>query len=254
MKFKFLFSILLVSNLLQAQSRSKDNHGLALNLNIGLLGQLSGGDLKARFGNNNAFSLSAELMTERGNWIFGGEYSYLAGKTVKEDPLVHLYNIIDPDQGNKIYGNDFQATSAFLRERGFWAGGYIGKLIPFNATHHRTGLRVTIGVGHLQHKIRLQDDTQSITQFENPYIKGYDRLTGGLYVSEFVGYQILSSNRRINFTIGFDFMQGFTKSMRDWDWDKKSKDTTAKRDYLNGLRMTWTLPFYIGENVEQIYY
>ncbi len=254
MKFKFLLSILLISSILQAQSRSKDNHGLALNCNIGLLGQLSGGDLKARFGNNNAFSVGAELMTERGNWILGGEYSYLAGKTVKEDPLVPLYNIIDPDQGSKIYGSDFQATDVFLRQRGFWAGAYVGKLIPFSANHHRTGLRVTLGVGHFQHKIRLQDDTRSIIQFDSPYSKGYDRLTGGLYISEFVGYQILSANRRINFTVGFDFMQGFTKSMRDWDWDKKSKDTTAKKDYLKGLRMTWTLPFYIGEKVEQIYY
>ncbi len=249
MKFKIFILFFLVTQVTIAQRRSKDNKGLVLLANFSVLGQVSGGDLKTRFGNNTALGIGSELVTQKGNWIFGGEFAYLSGKKVKEDPVTTLYNI-----EKQIYGSDLQATSVFFRQRGYWAGGYVGKLIPISANNQRSGIRVTIGLGHMQHKIRIQDDTQTIVQFDAGYDRGYDRLSGGLYLSEFVGYQILSKNRRINMTIGFDFMQGFTKSMRDWDWDKKSKDTTARKDLLSGLRLNWSLPFYIGEKSEEIYY
>ena len=249
MKYKIILLFIFLAQLGQAQRRSKDNKGLALLVNMNAMVQKPGGNMKDRYGNNNAFGLGLELMTDKGNWIFGGEFNYLAGKKVKENPITSLYNVED-----KIYGGDFQATNIFLRERGYWLGGYIGKLIPISAYNQRSGIRVTVGVGHIQHKIRIQDDTKTVVQLEKPYVYGYDRLTGGLYLSEFVGYQVLSKNRLINFTIGFDFMQGFTKSMRDWDWDKKSKDITARKDLLSGLRVNWTLPFYIGEKSEEIFY
>lgn len=249
MKFKLILLLLLGFSVnSDAQRISKGNDGLALLLNAGGQYQLSGGTLKERYGNNTAFGLGAEFMTQRGNWIIGGQYNYLNGKDVKENPLQKIYNVDE-----FIYGGDFQPTKILLRQRGWWAGGYIGKLIPVT-NNHRQGIRITLGVGHMQHKIRIQDDTKTVVQLEYPYAAGYDRLSGGLYVSEFIGYQLLSQNRRANFTIGFDFMQGFTKSMRDWDWDLKAKDTRARRDLLSGLRVQWTLPFYIGEKSEEIYY
>lgn len=229
--------------------RVMNNTGFAIISNFGVAGQLSGGDLKQRFGNNFAAYFGLEGMTQKGNWIFGTEIGYLAGKEVKENPISKLYNVSD-----KIYGGDFQTTDVFLRERGTWFGGYIGKLIPLKANNKRSGIRITVGVGQLRHKIRIQDDTKSIVQFDKPYIYGYDRLTGGFYLSEFVGYQILSPNRRMNFTFGFDFMQGFTKSWRDWDWDLKSKNTTKRMDLLSGFKVAWSLPFYVGENAEEIFY
>lgn len=249
MKFNYTFLLLLLSLFAKAQSRSYDNKGFALIPSIGLSTHTPGGDLKKRFGQSTAFHLATEGLTEKGNWIFGGEFSYFFGKKVKENPITPLYNVDD-----LIFGGDFQPTNIFLRERGFWAGAYLGKLIPINKNNQRTGIRVTMGIGHLQHRIRIQDDTKSVVQIDEPYSQGYDRLTGGLYLSEFIGYQILSKNRRINLTIGFDFMQGFTKSMRDWDWDKKSKDTTKRLDLFNGMRLMWSLPFYIGEKSEEIYY
>lgn len=249
MKFNYTIILVLFSLVAKAQKRSYDNQGFAIIPSIGLSTHTPGGDLKKRFGQSTSFQLNTEVMTDKGNWIVGGEFGYFFGKKVKENPLTALYNI-----DGYIFGGDFQPTSVFLRERGLWAGGYLGKLIPINKDNQRAGIRVTVGLGYLQHRIRIQDDTKTVVQIDKPYSEGYDRLTGGLYLSQFIGYQILSKNRRINLTIGFDFMQGFTQSKRDWDWDKKSKDTTKRLDLLSGLRFMWSLPFYVGENAEEIYY
>lgn len=249
LRYLFLFVLIGILNYSFAQRISKDNKGLVLTVNFSLLSQISGGDLKNRYGNSSAPNISIDLMTEQGNWIIGGEFGYIFGRTVKEDPLRKIYNL-----PGKLYGTDFVATEVFLRERGLWTGGYIGKLFSTNQSNHRSGIRVSLGLGHLQHKIRLQDDTKSIVQLDQPYIRGYDRLTGGWYISEFIGYQHLSKNRRVNLMIGFDFMQGFTTSWRDWDWDLKSKNTSKRLDLLSGIRASWSLPFYIGEPAEEIYY
>jgi hypothetical protein len=249
MKFKSTILCLFLFFVSYAQKRSYDNKGFAIIPNIGLSTHLPGGDMKARYGTSTAFHISTESMTDRGNWILGGEFGYFFGRKVKENPLKGLYNVDE-----LIFGGDFQPTNVFLRERGLWAGGYFGKLIPISMDNQRSGIRVTIGLGHLRHRIRIQDDTKTVVQIDKPYSQGYDRLTGGLYLSQFIGYQHLSKNRRINTTIGFDLMQGFTKSMRDWDWDKKSKDTTRRLDLLSGMRLMWSLPFYIGEKAEDIYY
>ncbi|MFZ4544939.1 MAG: hypothetical protein ACOYOA_12875 [Saprospiraceae bacterium] len=249
MKANLVLILFLTIQIASAQRITRDNKGLALTANFSLLGQIAGGDLKTRFGNSSAPNLSIDLMTDRGNWIGGAEFGYIFGRTVKEDPLTKIYNL-----SGKIYGTDFVATEIFLRQRGFWTGAYLGKLIPVSSVNKRSGIRLTIGFGNIQHKIRLQDDTKSVVQLDSPYNKGYDRLTGGWYVSEFIGYQHLSKNRRVNLMIGFDFMQGFTKSWRDWDWDLKSKNTEQRLDLLSGIRVGWSLPFYIGEASEEIYY
>lgn len=237
----FIFAFLFASFFTKAQHNATKGVALLANFNYGI--GKPGKDLAVRFGMSSAAGVGVEMLGNKTNLIIGADFSYFFSKKVNEDPLIKLVNY-----DTYIYGNDKGLSSYLLRERGFVMQGYVGKLFVFDKkAANRSGIRVTFGAGYMQHKIRLQDDSRSIAQFSGDYKKGYDRLTGGLSLSQYVGYQYLSNNRRINFSLGFDFSQGFTKSLRDWDFDLKSKNTTPRLDLLYGMRATLILPFYLGD-------
>ena len=221
------------------------NKGKAILLQMSFAAHIPGGDMASRFGRNLAFGGGLEHITAN-NWIFGAEGHYLFGSTVKEDPLA----IIRTDEGD-IIGNDMLVASVVLRQRGFYAGAVGGKLLTFS--DKRSGLRLTFGAGLLRHYIRVQDDTRTVTQITGDYLKGYDRLTGGLALQQFVGWQHLGSQRRSNWMIGLEFNQGFTHSLRDWDFTERRKLDGSRIDLRIGIRAAWALPFY-QKKASEIFY
>ncbi len=234
---------------LSAQPSEKDNVGGALLINITYAYQIPAGDLVNRFGSSGAIGGGVEYMTGKHNIILGVESFYFFGNTVKEDVLIGLRG-----SDNQIIGNNRTFAQVQLREGGFYLGGSIGKLFPLSASNRRSGIRLTVGAGFMQHKIRVLDDTRSVIQIDDIYVKGYDRLSNGLALNQFIGYQYLSKNRRVNLTIGFEFTQAFTESRRDFDFQMMRKDDRKRTDLLNGIKIGWTLPFYIGEDPDTKFY
>ena len=41
------------------------------------------------------------------------------------------------------------------------------------------------------------------------YLKYYDRLTVGVLLKQYIGYQNMSNNKLVNFTIGIEIIEGF---------------------------------------------
>ena len=221
------------------------NKGKAILTHITFGVHLPAGDMADRFGRDLNVGGAVEYLTSN-NFLFGVEGHYIFGTNVKEDPL----EILRTPEGD-IIGSDLTVASVVLRERGFYAGGMVGKLFTFN--EKRSGIRLTFGAGVLRHHIRVQDDNNSVTQITGEYAKGYDRLTGGFALNQFIGWQQLAGNRRSNWIAGFEFNQGFTKSLRDWDFNDMRKLDGSRLDLRFGVRLAWTLPFYIGEP-EKIFY
>ncbi|MBP7184452.1 MAG: hypothetical protein KBA06_03010 [Saprospiraceae bacterium] len=206
-------------------------------------------DLADRFGRNLSIGGGVEFINKH-HYIFGIDGYYLFGQIVKEDPLAQLRTY----DGGIIGAND-AFTSLVLRERGYFIGATLGKIFQFNPkSSSRSGIRVAITGGMLQHKIRIQDDYKNAPQVAGNYVKGYDRLTNGPALRGFIGYQYLSSNKLINLKIGFDYTIGFTKSKRAYDYDLMSADTKQRTDILYGLRIGWILPFYLVKEAGDIYY
>lgn len=224
---------------------ARPNTGPAILTHFSVGFQLPAGDMADRFGANGSFGGGAEWITP-GNFILGLDGHYIFGGTVKEDPLA----ILRTPEGDIIGGNQLIADVA-LRERGYYIGGLIGKLFPMGA--HRSGIRVSLGAGMLTHWIRLQDNSSTVVQITGDYAKGYDRRTGGLMLQQFVGWQHLSDNRRSNWMVGLEFGQGFTQSLRSWDFSEMRKLDEKRTDLRFGIRLTWTLPFYMS-GAENIYY
>jgi len=231
----------------QEQESLRINNGNIFSFDFAYGFHLPGGDMKDRFGRNNDVGGALEYMTDKGNWIFGVRGGYLFGKVVKEDVLADFRTT----DGN-IIGSSATYANVALLERGIYTNIEFGKLIGLVPGNPRSGLRLTIGMGVLQHKIRLEEDRASfVPQIVNDYAKGYDRLSNGFAITEFIGYQHMANNRLINFFAGFEFIQAFTQNRRDWDFALERKDDKKRKDFLVGFKAGWILPFYISPKASE---
>ncbi|MEL6718017.1 MAG: hypothetical protein AAFO82_02820 [Bacteroidota bacterium] len=246
----FSFLCLLVLNpTIEAQSNPKLNEGNGILFNFSYGYQFPFEDMANRFGNNGVLHTGVEYWTKN-NFLLGVEGSFLFGSVVKQDVIASLRT-----EEGFIIGNDRDVADVQLRERGFYTGGLIGKLFPLLEDNTRSGIRATIGLGLLQHKIHIQDDPQrDVASLTKELKKGYDRLSNGLALTQFIGYQHLANDRQLNFSAGVEFIQGFTQNRRSFDFDTQMKDTTKRLDVLLALRITWVLPLYLNETAEDIIY
>lgn len=253
MKFNIILFFALVQGLAVYGQRFQEhpdleeprNKGKAILLHVSFGAQIPGADLADRFGVNGVYGGGLDFMTKN-NYFIGFEGHAIFGQKVKEDPLA----ILRTPEGY-IIGNNTALSSVLLRERGMYLGGAIGKL--FTLKEARKGIRVSLGAGWFQHRIRVQDADRTLTQVTGDYAKGYDRLTGGLAFNQFIGWQKLGKLKRSNFMIGFEFNQGLTETRRDWDFTEMKKLTGKRLDLRFGIKAAWTMPFYVGNSSEIFY-
>lgn len=201
--------------------------------------QFPNADLAKRFGNNSSIGSSFHIKT-KSNIIFGLEGAFMFGNKVKEPNLMHG---IKTSQGEII---DQQGIYAEIRlfERGFNVMAKGGKLLPLFGPNPNSGLAVIGGLGFLQHKIRLENPENTAPQIKDDYKKGYDRLSNGLATSLFIGYYNMSNSRLLNFFIGGEVMQAWTKNRRTYNFDIMGKDDKLYNDRLFSIKFGWMLPLY----------
>ncbi|MDP2388252.1 MAG: hypothetical protein Q8M29_17895 [Bacteroidota bacterium] len=211
-----------------------------------LSGQLAAGDLKTRFGNTMSVGIPFMWKTKK-NWVIGIEGSYFFGKTVNENSL----STIQTAEGT-ITANDGAPGRLRINERGLNLYVTGGKILPFWNPNKNCGPLVSVGVGYMQHKINIYDIGKNLPQIKGDLRKGYDRLTGGVAFTQFVGYMYLSKNRLTNFYAGFEFNEGFTKGLRGVQYDTMASDGAKRTDIQIGFRVGWVLPLY--RRVKDYYY
>ncbi len=251
MKIKFFFCLIPIFFFqlsgVSAQNRNIDSLSVFL-INTSYNFQIPGGDFADRFGTSTSIGLGFDLITSK-NYIFGTNHEFIFGPHVKEDVLSNLRT-----NDGKIIGSDQLLTNVFLRERGLSSTVFFGKLIPISKSNRRSGIRFTLGPGFLVHKMRLLDEKKTVPQVKGDYAYGYDRLTWGFSASEFIGYQYLSKDNRINFFVGVEFIQGFTKNQRAYDFNTMKHDEKKRLDLLFNFKATWSLPFYLNDYGEDLSY
>ena len=236
-------------NLAQVDPASKLNEdaGVLIGLDYGY--NLVGADMHDRFGNNLEFGTKLSYLFKNSTWNIGIKASYFFGDSVKQDVVENLRDI-----NGFILGINGDYAQVKLRQRGFLVGAFISKIFAVGNVNSRSGIRLDLGLNLMQHWIRLQDDYNTVAQFNDPYNKGYDRLTNGFALSEFVGYQYLSKNKRVNLYGGFEFTQAWTRSRREYDFATQSQLLEGRLDLMNGLKVGIILPIYIESQPDEIYY
>lgn len=204
-------------------------------------GNLTGGDLKDRYGFLNHVGLLAGYKTNQ-NWFWGIDGNFLFGNRINmSDPLAALR-----DSKGNITDENGDIAAVIYNSRGFNANVAVGKVFPVLSPNANSGLFVHVGGGILAHKLRIETNSQVVPAIEGDYLKGYDRLTMGFNSHQFIGYSFMANQGFINFYGGFYAQQGFTRNMRTINYDQPdvpvSKD--LRLDLQFGLKFGWMIPIY----------
>ncbi len=202
--------------------------------------QLPGNDLAVRFGNNSMIG-GGFLYKFKSNLVLGAEGGFLFSENVKNES--QYLELIGTGDGNVI-SQAGAFAGVFFHQRGFNLNARFGGIIPVFGPNPNSGILLMGGAGMLQHKIRIEIEDNNAPQLEGNYKKGYDRLTNGPSISQFIGYVFFHNERTINFHIGLEFTQAWTQSRRPYDFDRMQPDTQKRFDTLWGIRVGWILPLY----------
>lgn len=222
----------------KAQAPKKDSASSGVMFNFSYAAQLPGGDLAKRFGFSSDIQLGVYYKSHT-NWLIGAQGGAIFGNILRE---TGMFDSIATKDGNLI-ANDGNYAQVHYFERGYHVQLSVGKVVPLSKKNLNSGLIGIVGVGYLRHHIRIETPADWTPQASKSYLQGYDRLTAGFCISEFIGYQYMGKHRIINFFAGLDFTQGFTKSLR-YDFDLMSKNNKLRYDLLNGIRVGWILPVF----------
>jgi len=242
-KNKYIYGIAItlctIPNLVFGQASIRDSVVFSPLLDFSYAIQFPGGDMQERFGINSSLS-STFFIKDKKNWLYGIGGSFMFGGDVKEDEFLQTLS----DENGVIPGISGLYSNVILLERGFTLEAKFGKILPVFGPNDNSGLMIYASAGYIQHKIRIEERNGEVPLLLNDYAKGYDRLSGGLMTGQFIGYRHLGNKRLLNFFVGFEMKQGFTRSLRGYNYDTKQEDNESRLDLLYGVRLGITLPFY----------
>lgn len=210
-------------------------------------GQLPAGNLSDRFGANASIGAGYFYKTKSG-WLWGADFQYLFGNSVREDSILDNLRASNGEILNE-YG---EYANVIISESGYYTGIKTGKIFPVSKSYPNSGILFTAGIGFLEHKIRIDNQSNNAPQILGDYKKGYDRLTNGLGSQFFLGYLHIGKNQLANFYGGIEFTQAWTQNRRSINLDTRVQDTTKRIDQLWGIRFGWIIPIY--RNVSSDYY
>ncbi len=248
--FYFILSSFLISISVFAQSSLQDTLVNFFMMRVNYTYQVPLADMANRFGGNSALGIGVGMKFGK-NIFLGAEGGFMFGRNVKE------FNILDgiTDANGFLIGSSGLYTDYAFSEKGFSMQAQVGKIFSFAQPNANSGLMALFGVGFLQHKISIDTDEEEFPAIDKTYRKGYDRLTNGFMLSQFIGYFYIDARKkRINFYGGIEIQEAFTKNRRSWNFDENRKDDSARKDILVGLKLGWIIPFYISQTEKYYYY
>lgn len=200
-------------------------------------------DLNDRFGVFTTVGLGFGVKTETNKYI-GFRLTLLTGAEVQEPDL--LSNLLT-SSGEII---DNQGDVAFITISGRGAilgihgGVIIPSVLPFKSSNPNSGLFLRGGIGSIHHRIGFAFTENHITQLEDPYLAGYDRLSWGAYASGFIGYWYMDENRRFNAFVGVYGFASRSYPMRTSNFDTGIPDIEPRFDVGLGIELGWVVHMY----------
>jgi hypothetical protein len=219
-----------------------ENNGNALLITVHYTAMFPFKDVAKRFGFTSGIGGAFTYQLKHRIHV-GAEGSFLFGKTVKEQGILDHITTAD---GYFINADDNSLTTVFLQERGMILKAVVGKTIPFSRKNpdNHSGILFLTGIGYMQHKILIDPRAAAIPQLNKTYRKGYDRLTSGVCISQFVGAILLKRKKFVSLYGGFQVDAGFTKSQRNWNFDTNSADKAKRIDLFLSVKVAWIIPVF----------
>ena len=234
---------------LQAQVNPKDSLSFSMFFPSYSM-DLPGADMKERFGLSNTIGAGYTYLFKN-RWMISAEGNFIFGHYLKNYGSI-LSNISTKD-GQIIDQNGVFASLA-ISERGYSFFLKAGHLIPLAGPNPNSGLILMAGGGMLQHKYRIENSDNAAPQLRGDYKKGYDHLCNGPAVTEFIGYQYIGNDKKINFFAGLEFIQAWTQSRRAYYFNEMKVPDEKRFDMLSGIKLGWIVPLYRKTGHEFYYY
>lgn len=231
--------LLLCITMAQAQVNLKDSCVSAHLIQVDIGTGMPAFDMAERFGPHALAGGGYQYKSDE-NWLVGFNAAFIFGSRVREDSL---FNNIRTASGYVI-GSDGLLYDPILWESGFNGKVEFGKITNIWGVNPNSGLAFTGGIGFLQHKIWIYIDEAIVPQLSPSYRVGYDRLSNGLMLSQYIGYYFFSTKYFVNFRGGIEIMEAFTKNRRSINYDTRLADTDMRFDMLINLKVSWNLPVY----------
>ncbi len=240
----FLITVLLAVSFVSHSQRNVADSAIGTPwIGVQYGGNWTGGDLAQRYGFLHHVGFYAGYKTKN-NWMYGLDANFMfgSGKTVRlEGVFDHLLD---------SYGNitDINGDIALVQAlpRGMVINATVGKIFPVISPNPNSGPMVQFGAGWMVHRLRVETQEQVVPQLELDYRKGYDRLTSGINIHQFIGYGFLANGGAWNFYGGFYFNEAFTYNRRTINFDQPDTpvSTDLRIDLQYGFKVGWLIPFY----------
>jgi len=209
--------------------------------------ELPAGILAKSFGGDSKIGASFWKKTKH-NVIYGIEYDYIFGSTVKINPL----DSIVTSQGFLIDNAGQFAQNVQVFERGHFVMLKAGKIFRGLGPNPSCGLFLLGGIGFWYHQVYYYWNGDQPSPVLGNYLYGYERITYGPALSESFGYINFSNNKRINFSIALEADQGLTQEP-GYEYDVLKFDNSTHFDMTFGIKGTWYFPVY-KRATEKYYY
>ncbi|MDP5171092.1 MAG: hypothetical protein NWR72_12680 [Bacteroidia bacterium] len=252
MKKNTLFSILFLlaspSVLLAQQSIADSTTQMAL-LEVTYRGGIPGGDLADRFG-------YLSLIGIQGGVKFKNNFYLSAGLQLLFGDVVREFDVFEKilDSSGLLIGDQGLLTDYRVNAAGWMLPVTVGKIFPIFPGHNpNSGIYVEVGGQYIRHRLGFEAYDDDVTQLTGDYRKGYDRLTAGFGMRESIGYTFFDSRGYVNFSLGFDFSQNFTRGQRSIQFDTGLPNDQKRMDLLAGIRFSWIYPIY-QRSPDRVYY
>lgn len=241
-----LFTLIVVlSSNAQKNFKTDKVNGILIGVNYQF--QFPFANMASRFGFNHMVGAGVDYKIK--SWTVGVSGGFLFGSRVKGDVIAAIRT-----KDGFVINTEGVATSVFLYERGWRTGLELGRIVSFKKPNANSGLYFKLSLGYLQHKIVINSNAKQVPQLNKTYRMGYDRLSGGFNATQFIGYIFLDPRKFINFYIGIEFQESFTKGYRSWQFDIDAADKRNRIDGLFGIKAGWMIPVYRKEKVDKFYY
>lgn len=197
------------------------------------------GDLEKRFGFHSTIGVNADFKLSS-NWVFGASGNFTFGNNVKDTSMLRDLTTSD----GQIININGESAKIVAFQRGYSLTANVGKVFSVIGPNPNSGLMLKLGVGYWRHRIRFDSQSDLVPQLTGAYKKLYDRLTEGVMITEFIGYQHMSNSRMANFYGGIEFRQGFMKGIRQYQAGAAYDGQAKRTDMSIGLKIGWIIPIH----------
>ena len=246
--FYIIFAVLMASqgfSQIELPKQRVDSAGLICFMAPNFTYNFTMADLRKEFGNNLSIGTDISLKT-KSNWSIDFGFKYYFNGKVNSEILDSTFKYLRPNSTFFI-SNSGAATGEIaveFRAISFHLQG--GKIIPVSKRFQNSGIWLKIGVGVMQHYLYIKnpEDKNFVPALKPEYKKGYDRLTLGFSLNQFVGYMHLTKKNLLCFYGGVELYEIFAHRQREYDFNLMRKDDAKLFESLIGLKVGWIIPLY----------